>query len=177
MLNTNTAHLTAVSLTVGNDAAPPRPTPGQFQSMPASLLEAAKRGGADRVENGSNEAPAVKPGAATARRHSVSAVDGFGGRWQDLDERALEAKFEAAIALAREPEPQPAPELAPTPPRRRQRRLSLKYIIEQAKSSGAPSVDVPGGYCVNLTGGDDTPGAPGANPWDVVLPRAKNGSH
>jgi hypothetical protein len=25
------------------------------------------------------------------------------------------------------------------------------------------------GYRVNLTGGDDAPGAPGANPWDVVL--------
>ena len=114
--------------------------------------------------------------AATAWRRSVGAVDGFDGSWCALDKRALEAKIEAAIALAREPEPEPAPETAPAPPRRRQRRPSLKYVIEQAKCSGAPSVDVPGGYRVNLTGGDDTPGAPGANPWDVVLPGAKNGA-
>jgi hypothetical protein len=114
--------------------------------------------------------------AATAWRRSVGAVDGFDGSWRDLDKRALEARMDAAIALAREPEPEPAPEPAPAPPRRRQRRLPLKYVIEQAKCSGAPSVDVPGGYRVNLTGGDDTPGAPGANPWDVVLPGAKNGA-
>jgi hypothetical protein len=114
--------------------------------------------------------------AATAWRRSVGAVDGFDGSWCVLDKRALEAKIEAAIALAREPESEPASEPAPAPPRRRQRRLPLKYVIEQAKSSGAPSVDVPGGYRVNLTGGDDTPGAPGANPWDVVLPGAKNGA-
>ena len=115
--------------------------------------------------------------AATAWRRGVGVVDGFDGSWRDLDKRAIEAKIEAAIALGREPEAEPAPETEPTPPRRRQRRPSLKYVIEQAKCSGAPSVDVPGGYRVNLTGGDDTPGAPGANPWDVVLPGAKNGSH
>jgi hypothetical protein len=110
---------------------------------------------------------------ATAWRRSVGAVDGFDGSWCDLDERALEAKIDAAIALAREPEPEPAP----SPPRRRQRRPSLKYVIEQAKCSGAPSVDVPGGYRVNLTSGSDdaAPGAPGGNPWDVILPGTKNG--
>src|SRR5271169_2014399 len=115
--------------------------------------------------------------AATAWRRSVGVVDGFDGSWRDLDKRALEAKIEAAIALAREPEPEPAPEPEPMPPRRRQRRPSLKYVIEQAKCSGAPSVDVPGGYRVNLTGGsdDDGPGAPGGNPWDVVLRGAKDG--
>src|SRR5271168_2593846 len=76
--------------------------------------------------------------AATAWRRSVG---GFDGSWCALDKRALEAKIEAAIALAREPEPEPAPEPAPAPPRRRQRRLPLKYVIEQAKCSGAPSVD------------------------------------
>jgi hypothetical protein len=50
MHDTNTVHLTAVSLTVGNDAAPPRLTPGRFRSMVASLVKGAKRGGADRVE-------------------------------------------------------------------------------------------------------------------------------
>jgi hypothetical protein len=79
--------------------------------------------------------------AATAWRRSVGAVDGFDDSWRDLDKRALEAKIEAASALAREPEPEPAP----APPRRRQRLPSLKYVIEQAKCSGAPSVDVPGG--------------------------------
>jgi hypothetical protein len=115
--------------------------------------------------------------AARAWRRSVGEVDGFDGSWQDLDKRSLEAKIEAAIELAREPEPEPAPEPAPTPPWRRQRRPSLKYVIDQAKGSGAASVDVPGGYRVNLTGGsgDDAPGAPGENPWDMVLPGAKNG--
>jgi hypothetical protein len=114
--------------------------------------------------------------AATAWRRSVGAVDGYDGSWRDLDERALEARMDAAIALARAPEPEPAPE--PAPPRRRRRQPSLKYVIEQAKCSGAPSVDVPGGYRVNLTGGSDdaAPGAPGGNPWDVVLPGAKNGA-
>jgi hypothetical protein len=113
--------------------------------------------------------------AATAWRRSVGAVDGF-DEWCDLDKRR-EAKIEAAIALAREPEPEPAPEPAPAPPRRRQRQPSLKHVLEQAKCSGAPSVDVPGGYRVNLTGSDDAaPSAPGANPWDVVLPGAKNGA-
>jgi hypothetical protein len=115
--------------------------------------------------------------AATAWRRSVGAVDGFDDSWCDLDKRAREAKIEAAIALAREPEPEPAPEPAPAPPRRRQREPSLKYVLERAKCSGAPSVDVPGGYRVNLTGSDDAaPSAPGANPWDVVLPGAKNGA-
>ena len=116
--------------------------------------------------------------AGTAWRRSVGVVDGFDGSWRDLDKRALEAKIEAAIALAREPEPEPALEPEPMPPRRRQRRPSLKYVIEQAKCSGAPSVDVPGGYRVNLTGGsdDDAPGAAGGNPWDVVLRGAKNGA-
>jgi hypothetical protein len=115
--------------------------------------------------------------AATAWRRSVGAVDGFDDSWCDLDKRAREAKIEAAIALAREPEPEPAPEPAPAPPRRRQRQPSLKYVLEQAMCSGAPSVDVPGGYRVNLTGRDDAaPSAPGANPWDVVLPGAKNGA-
>ncbi len=59
--------------------------------------------------------------------------------------------------------------------RRRQRRPPLKYVIKQAKGSGAASVDVPGGYRVNLTSGsnDDAPGAPSENPWDVVLPGTK----
>jgi hypothetical protein len=174
MHNTNTAHLTAVSLTVGNDAPPPRPTPGQFHTTLASQVKAAERGGADRVEIDSDEAPAVKPADATASRRSV--VDRLDCRRQDWDERAFKAKIDAAIALARAPEPEPAPEPAPTPPRRR-RGLSFKHIIEEAKRSDARSVDLPGGYRVNLTGGDDTPGAPGANPWDVVLPGAKNGSH
>jgi hypothetical protein len=54
----------------------------------------------------------------------------------------------------------------------------LKYVITQAKGSGAVSVDVPGGYRVNLTGGSnhDAPGAPDGNPWDVVLPGAKHGA-
>jgi hypothetical protein len=113
--------------------------------------------------------------AARAWRRSVGAVDGFDGSWHDLDQRALEAKIDAEIALARAPEPEPAPEPAP---RRRQRRPSLKHVIEQAKGSGAASVDVPGGYRVNLTtgGDDDAPGAAGGNPWDVVLPGAKNGA-
>jgi hypothetical protein len=74
------------------------------------------------------------------------------------------------MALARERRPEPALE----PSRRRQ----LKYVIKQAKSSGAASVDVPGGYRVNLTDGsdDDAPGAPNENPWDVVLPGAKDGT-
>jgi hypothetical protein len=112
--------------------------------------------------------------AAAAWRRSVGCDDS----WRDLDERAFEARMDAAIALARAPEPEPAPEPAPAPPRRRQRRPSLKYVIEQAKCSGAPSVDVPGGYRINLTGGSDdaAPGAPGGNPWDVVLSGAKNGA-
>ena len=116
--------------------------------------------------------------AGTAWWRSVGMVDSFDGSWRDLDKSALEAKIEAAIALAREPEPEPAPEPAPTPPRRRQRRPSLKYVIEQAKCSGAPSVDVPGGYRVNLMGGSDdaAPSAPGGNPWDVFLRGAKNGA-
>jgi hypothetical protein len=115
--------------------------------------------------------------AAREWRRSVGAVDGFDGSWQDLDKRCLQAKIEAAIELAREPEPEPAAEPAPTPPWRRQRRPSLKYVIDQAKGSGAASVDVPGGYRVNLTGGgeDHASGAPGENPWDVILPGAKNG--
>jgi hypothetical protein len=176
MDNTNTTHLKAVSLTVGNDSAPPRLTPGQFQAMLASLVKTSKRGGPDRVEIDSKEAPAVKPGAAMAWRHSVSAVDGIDGRWQDLDERAFEAKIEAAIALAREPEPEPAPEPETAPPRRRQRRPSPKYVVALAKCSGATSIDVPGGYRINLIGGSDE-ASPGGNPWDVVLPGAKNGSH
>jgi hypothetical protein len=89
----------------------------------------------------------------------------------EAERAALEARIEAAIAHAREREPEPALE----PARRRQRRPPLKYVLEQAKGSGAASVDVPGGYRVNLTGGsdDDAPGAPGGNPWDVVLPGAK----
>jgi hypothetical protein len=105
----------------------------------------------------------------------VGAADGFDGSWHDLDKRGLEAKIDAAIALAREPEPEPAPEPAS---RSRQRRPSLKYVIEQAKGSGAASIDVPGGYRVNLTAGSDAAaaGTPGGNPWDVVLPGAKSGA-
>jgi hypothetical protein len=90
-------------------------------------------------------------------------------------ERAiLEARIETAMALARERKLDPALE----PSRRRQRGPSLKHVIKQAKGSGAASVDVPGGYRVNLTGSsdDDAPGAPSENPWDVVLPEAKNGA-
>jgi hypothetical protein len=90
----------------------------------------------------------------------------------EADRAALEARIEAAIALAREREPEPA--LEPALSRRRQRRPPLKYILEQAKGSGAASVDVPGGYRVNLT--DGAPGLPGGNPWDMVLPGAKNGT-
>jgi hypothetical protein len=92
-------------------------------------------------------------------------------------ERAiLEARIEAAMALARERESEPARE--PALLRRRQRRPPLKYVLKQAKGSGAASVDVPGGYRVNLTGGsdEDAPEAPGGNPWDVVLPGTKNGA-
>jgi hypothetical protein len=80
------------------------------------------------------------------------------------------------MALARERESEPA--LQPALSLRRQRRLPLKYVIKQAKGSGAASVDVPGGYRVNLTGGsnDDAPGATDGNPWDIVLPGAKNGA-
>jgi hypothetical protein len=79
------------------------------------------------------------------------------------------------MALAREQESEPA--LEPAQSRRRQRRPALKYVIKQAKGGGAASVDVPGGYRVNLTGGtDDAPGTPDGNPWDVVLPGAKDGA-
>jgi hypothetical protein len=88
----------------------------------------------------------------------------------------LEARIEVAMALARERESEPARE--PALLRRRQRRPPLKYVLNQAKGSGAASVDVPGGYRVNLPGGsdEDAPGAPGGNPWDVVLPGTKNGA-
>ena len=78
------------------------------------------------------------------------------------------------MALARERKTEPVLE----PARRRRRPPPLKYVIKEAKSSGAASVDVPGGYRVNLTGGsdDDAPGAPSENPWDVVLPGAKDGA-
>jgi hypothetical protein len=92
-------------------------------------------------------------------------------------ERAiLEARIETAMALARERESEPA--LKPALSRRRPHRPPLKYVIKQAKGGGAASVDVPGGYRVNLTGGsnDDAPGAPDGNPWDVVLPGAKDGA-
>jgi hypothetical protein len=55
---------------------------------------------------GAVDALKVRLEAATAWRRSVGAVD---GSWCDLDERALEAKIDAAIALAREPEPNPHP--------------------------------------------------------------------
>lgn len=92
----------------------------------------------------------------------------------EVERAALEARIEAAIALAREREPESALE----PARRRQRLPPLKYVLEQAKGSGAASVDLPGGYRVNLTSGsnDHAPRTPNGNPWDVVLPGAKNGA-
>jgi hypothetical protein len=50
MDNTNTVHLTAVGLSVGEHAAPPTPTRRQRRTTIASAVKAAKRGGADRVE-------------------------------------------------------------------------------------------------------------------------------
>jgi hypothetical protein len=111
--------------------------------------------------------PAVSLEAGAAERAAMAATF-------KAERAILEARIETAMALAREREPEPTLE----PSRRRQRRPPLKYVIKQAKSSGAASVDVPGGYRVNLTDGsdDDAPGAPNENPWDLVLPGAKDGA-
>ena len=111
--------------------------------------------------------PAVSLEVGAAERAAMAATF-------EAERAILEARIETAMALARERKPELALE-----PRRRQRRPLLKHVIKQAKGGGAASVDVPGGYRINLTGGsdDDAPGAPSENPWDVVLPGAKNGSH
>jgi hypothetical protein len=113
--------------------------------------------------------PAVSLEAGAAERAAMAATF-------EAERAILEARIETAMALARERQPEPALESALS--RQRQRTPGLKYVIKQAKGGGASSVDVPGGYRVNLTGGsdDDASGAPSENPWDVVLPGAKDGA-
>jgi hypothetical protein len=112
--------------------------------------------------------PAVSLEAGAAERAAMAATF-------EAERAILEARIETAMALARGREPEPALEPALS---RRRRRPPLKHVIKQAKGGGAASVDVPGGYRINLTGGsdDDAPGAPSENPWDVVLPGAKDGA-
>jgi hypothetical protein len=113
--------------------------------------------------------PAVSLEAGAAERAAMAATF-------EAECAILEARIETAMALARERKPELAPE--PSLSRRRQRRPPLRHVIKQAKGGGAASVDVPGGYRVNLTGSsdEDAPGAPSENPWDVVLPGGKNGA-
>jgi hypothetical protein len=112
--------------------------------------------------------PAVSLEAGAAERAAMVATF-------KAERALLEARIETTMALAREREREPA--LEPGLSRRPQRSPPLKHVIKQAKAGGAASVDVPGGYRVNLGGSDDdAPGAPSENPWDVVLPGAKNGA-